>query len=154
MLTKVFGRVPEGVTPVPIDFGTQDLNTVLSEYRYHHGQKTFFVWEAVTQYLTEQGVDTTMGALAQATPGSRLVFTYVRKELLDGTEFFGAQALYREYRIKRRLWHFGLNPDQVDEFLSRYGFRSIEQPKVKASRPAASPPTGRGLDVSETTPRA
>lgn len=60
-----------------------------------------------------------MRPLAQVTAGSRLVFKYVRKEPFDGAEFFGAQVLYREYRIRRRLWHFGLSPDQVDGFSAR-----------------------------------
>lgn len=40
--------------------GAQDLNTVLYEHGYHHAQKTFFVWVAVTHYKTEQGVGRTM----------------------------------------------------------------------------------------------
>lgn len=42
------------------------------------------MWEAVTQYLTEQGVRATFDRLAKAARGSRLAFTYVRKGFLTG----------------------------------------------------------------------
>jgi O-methyltransferase involved in polyketide biosynthesis len=63
-------------------------------------KQTLFVGEAVTQYLTEQGVRATFDWLAEAAPGSRLAFTYVRKDFLDGKSFYGLgerlQAVCRE----------------------------------------------------------
>jgi O-methyltransferase involved in polyketide biosynthesis len=61
---------------VPIDVETQDLAD-LANHGYRPERPTFFVWEAVTQYLTEAGVRKTFDFLATAAPGSHLVFTYV-----------------------------------------------------------------------------
>jgi O-methyltransferase involved in polyketide biosynthesis len=69
----------------------------------------------------------TMGHLADAAPGSRLVFTFIRKDLLDGQEMYGAQGIYEEVVVKRGLWHFGLHPEQVAGFLVEFGWREIEQ---------------------------
>jgi len=75
-LTKLFGGIPANVTLVPIDVETQDLAD-LANHGYRPERPTFFVWEAVTQYLTEAGVRKTFDFLATAAPGSHLVFTYV-----------------------------------------------------------------------------
>lgn len=72
---------PGSVTLVPIDFETESLGDVQARHGYRGGQ-TFFVWEAVTQYLTEVGVREIFEFLASARPGSRLVFTYLRKDFL------------------------------------------------------------------------
>jgi methyltransferase (TIGR00027 family) len=101
-LAKVYGTVPDAVALVPIDFETQNLGDVLAEHGYRGG-RTFFVWEAVTQYLAETSVRETFEFLAGAEPGSQLVFTYVRKDFLDGTTMYGGEAAYQEFVVKRRL---------------------------------------------------
>lgn len=149
LLARLYGEVPEHVTLVPVDFETQNLQDVLAAYGYWRDHKTFFVWEAVTQYLTEEGVRRTFDFLAGARAGSSLVFTYIRKDFLDGIHFYGAEAGYREYVAKRRLWRFGMDPDQVAGFLAEYGWREVEHvgPRVFTDRYVR--PSGRDLPVSE-----
>ncbi|MBB5157091.1 SAM-dependent methyltransferase [Saccharopolyspora phatthalungensis] len=149
VLEKLFGRVPDHVTLVPIDFQAESLGEVLLSHGYRPGEKTFFVWEAVSQYLSETAVRATFRFLATAASGSRLVFTYVRKDFLDGCEFYGAEAAYREYVSRRRLWHFGLDPAQVGGFLTEYGWREVEQagPREFATRYLV--PNRRWLSASE-----
>jgi hypothetical protein len=62
---------------------------------------------------------------------------------------YGAQRIYREAVQKRRLWHFGLNPHQVGDFLAEYGWREVEQvgPAEYAARYVQ--PAGRDTSVSE-----
>ncbi len=78
-LEHLFGRVPENVMLVPIDIDREDLDEALRSHGYRPAEKTLFVWEGVTQYLTEAGVRRTLAAIAKAPPGSRLVFTYVQR---------------------------------------------------------------------------
>jgi methyltransferase (TIGR00027 family) len=149
-LRQVFGRVPDHVTLVPIDFDRQDLAAVLPLHGHRIEEKTFFIWEGVTQYLTESGVRRIFDYLAKAQTGSRLVFTYVRKDFLDGTCLFGLSARSQVVRVKERLWRFGLAPDQVAESLAEYSWRELEQ---MGSREAAAwypTPSGRTLEASET----
>ena len=79
-LRKAFGTIPANVKLVLTDFERDDLGAVLASAGYSVAKRTFFVCEAVTQYLTEQGVRATFDFLAKAARGSRLAFTYVRKD--------------------------------------------------------------------------
>ncbi|QUH03952.1 SAM-dependent methyltransferase [Saccharopolyspora erythraea] len=149
-LLKLYGRVPEPVRLVPVDFETQALPEALADHGYRVGQqRTFFVCEAVTQYLTDDAVRATFGFLGAAPPGSRMVFTYVRKDFLDGTALYGAEAAYREYVLRRGIWTYGMHPDDVPAFLDEYGWEQVKQvgPAEFASRYLA--PTGRALAASE-----
>ena len=147
-LTKALGRVPDNVTLVPIDFETQNLADTLAQHGYPGG-RTFFIWEAVTQYLTEDGVRRTLDVLATASAGSRLAFTYVRKDFLDGKQFYGARAAYNDFVVKRRLWRFGLEPGDVAGLLAEYGWREREQLGPDEFTARYLRPAGRELPVSE-----
>ena len=113
----VLGEVPPGLTLVPMDFETERIADALARNGYRNDQPVFFVWEAVTQYLTEEAVRATFGFLAQAPAGSELVFTFVRRDFLDGTEMLGGEAAYREFMLNRRMWKFGLLPHEVEDLL-------------------------------------
>ncbi|RZQ61467.1 SAM-dependent methyltransferase [Amycolatopsis suaedae] len=143
------GRRHGGVTLVPVDFQTQQLAGVLAGHGYRATEPTVFVWEAVTQYLTEDAVRATFDFLAAAPAGSHLVFTYIRQDFLDGTALYGAEPAYHEFVVKRRLWHFGMHPERVAGFLAGYGWTHTEQlgPAEFAARYVT--PSGRNLPVSE-----
>ncbi|MGI5499305.1 SAM-dependent methyltransferase [Lentzea sp. CA-135723] len=148
-LVALFKVVPSGLTLVPVDFERQDLANALAEHGYGGDEPVFFVWEAVTQYLTEEAVRATFGFLAEAPVGSELVFTFLRKDFLDGGAMFGAEAGHREFVTKRRMWKFGLMPDEVEDFLRPCGWEQVEQlgPEEFSSRYVK--PSGRALPVSE-----
>ena len=110
---RVLGELPLSVRLVALDFERDDLLTALAEHGYRLDYRVFFIWEGVTQYLTEDAVRRTLEGLRAAAPGSRLVFTYVRRDFIDGTNRYGSPTLYRTVRKRRQLWHFGLQPDEV-----------------------------------------
>ncbi|QUH06294.1 SAM-dependent methyltransferase [Saccharopolyspora erythraea] len=149
LLKRLYGKVPDHVRLVPIDFETGDLNQVLAEHGHRNDDTTAFVWEAVTQYLTETAVRRTLDALATAAGGSRLVFTYVRRDFLDGAELYGGEALYREYVVERRLWRFGMDPGEVAGFLSEYGWRLTDDAGPREFADRYLQPTCRELTASE-----
>jgi len=148
-LRAILDEVPSGVTLVPIDFEQQRIADVLAEHGYRNDQPVFFVWEAVTQYLTEDAVRATFDFLAQAPAGSELVFTFVRKDFLDGTAMFGGEAAYREFVLKRHMWKFGLLPDEVPDFVGPYGWAETEQLGPQEFTERYLEPSGRALPVSE-----
>lgn len=121
------GRAPSSVHLVPLDFERDDLIGTLTENGYTTDARTFFVWEGVTQYLTEDAVRTTLAALQGAPAGSRLAFTYVRRGFIDGVEMYGAKVLYKRFRQRKQVWKFGLEPDEIDAFVGAYGWRLLEQ---------------------------
>jgi methyltransferase (TIGR00027 family) len=155
-LQRLYGSVPAHVTLVPIDFDNQDLASVLASQGYRTEYKSFFIWEAVTQYLTEEGIRKTFGFLARARAGSRLVFTYIRKDFIDGTTCYGLDILYRAYRVKRQLWLLGLDPQQVAAFLGEYGWKELEQVGSQEYTLRYIKPSGRAIPVKierAVTPR-
>lgn len=66
---------------VSVDFETDDLMESLAANCFQLDQPTMVVWEAVTQYLTEDGVRRTLALLGKAATGSRLVCTFVGRDL-------------------------------------------------------------------------
>ncbi|MGP4020728.1 SAM-dependent methyltransferase [Saccharopolyspora sp. 5N708] len=148
VVQRLYGRVPAHVTLVPIDFETRDLGEVLAGNGLA-GQRIAFVWEAVSQYLTEAAVRRMFESLSAAASGSRLLFTYVRKDFLDGTAFYGAEDAYRDFVVQQRLWRFGFDPQRLADFLDEYGWRELDQagPREFAARYLA--PYSREMTASE-----
>jgi len=126
-LEKLFGRVPTHVTLVPIDFDREELGGVLRSHGYTEGSRTFFIWEAVTQYLSEEGIQATLGFLSRAPAGSRLAFTYIQRDFIEGKALYGAEYLYRTMVLREGGFLFGLEPQLVPDFLGRHGWRVLEQ---------------------------
>jgi len=146
---RVLGQVPDSVQLVPLDFERDNVLTVLAERGYRTDRRTFFIWEAVTQYLTADAVHATLDSLRPAVSGSRLLFTYVRRDFIDGVNFFGARQLYRRFRERQQLWRFGLQPDEVAAFLDGHGWRLVEQLGPEQIVQRYVEPTGRNLTASQ-----
>jgi methyltransferase (TIGR00027 family) len=143
-LRKVLGTIPANITLVPAGFDRDDLGSILAAQGYSADKPTFFVWEAVTQYLTEQGVRGTFDWLAKAAPGSRLAFTYVRRDFLDGKTFYGWESGYRQF-VASKVWLFGMEPEGCPTFLKDYGWRIIEDVGYDELADKYILPTGRRL---------
>jgi methyltransferase (TIGR00027 family) len=144
-LEKLFEKTPTHVTLVPMDFDRQDLATVMEAHGYEPDRKTSFIWEGVTQYVTEAGIRATLDYLAGAPSGSRLVFTYTPKDFIDGKVFYGQEYLYKQMLVKDKIWLFGLDPEKVDSFLGEYGWRVLEHLGYDELDERYVKPTGREL---------
>ncbi|MDV3129127.1 SAM-dependent methyltransferase [Mycobacterium sp. 21AC1] len=147
-LRRCFGAVPSHVTLLPVDFEANDLTRRLDDAGFNRTQPVFYIWEAVTQYLTDDAVRSTMDHLAGAAPGSSLAFTFVRQDFLDGEHLYGARAAYDEFVVNKRLWKFGLHPDQVPEFLAGYGWHQREQVGAQEYSERYLRPAGRSMNAS------
>jgi methyltransferase (TIGR00027 family) len=142
-LRKALGAIPGNVRLVSVDFDREDLGAALSREGYSVSKRAFFIWEAVSQYLTEQGVRASFDFLSRAARGSRLAFTYVRKDFLDGTSLYGWPGGYKQF-VETKLWQFGLMPEACPDFVAQYGWRVVEdvgydELAKKYIRPAARP---------------
>lgn len=146
---RVLGGVPPSIRLIALDFGSDDILPALAEHGHSSGYRTFFIWEGVTQYLTREAVRATLAGLRSVAPGSRLVFTYVRRDFIDGTNLYGTPTLYRRVRRRRQLWHFGLAPEEVESFLAGYGWRLIEQAGPEQLVQRYVEPAGRKLTASQ-----
>lgn len=148
-LRKLFGAIPSHVKLVPIDFNQEDISSVLASHGYSADKRTFFIWEAVTQYLTETGIKTTFDFLAKAASGSQLAFTYVRKDFLKGRVMYGWEKAYKKYVIKDKIWLFGMNPEALPNLLKQYGWQVVEDIGYEELADQYIKPTGR---ILESTP--
>lgn len=149
VVRRALGTVPDSVHLVPVDFERDDLAAELARHGHVSAHRTFFVWEGVTQYLSADGVASTFDFLRSAAPGSRLAFTYVRSDFIDGTNRYGAESLYRRFRVRSQLWQFGLDPDRVAAFIDPYGWQLTEQAGPDYLTEHYLSPSGRSLMPSQ-----
>ncbi len=84
----------------------------------------------MTQYLTEKGVRETFDFLARVGSGSKIVFTYVRKDFIDGKDIYDSEIFYKKY-VKNNIWLFGMDPKTLLKFLDEYGWKVIERCRVR-----------------------
>ncbi len=143
-LRKALGTVPANVKLVAVDFDHEDPAAVLAFHGYSSERRTFFIMEAVTQYLTEEGVRATFDFLAGAKGGSRLIFTYVRKDFLDGRAMYGWESGYKRY-VLGRIWLSAMEPTDVPGFLKGYGWKIIEDRGYDELAGEYLKPSGRKL---------
>lgn len=145
---KLSRAVSPLLTLVPVDLATDDLGQALAAHGFRISGKTMFVWEAVTQYLTEDGFRHTMAFLAKAGTGSGLTFTYVRQDFFDGTRLYESANLYRRFRGEKPVWHFGIAPEDVAGLLAEYGWQEIGQAGRTEFLDRYVRPAGRAVGVS------
>jgi methyltransferase (TIGR00027 family) len=148
-LRPIYGGAPERVRVIPVDFEVDDLAAVMAAAGFDSARPALFVWEAVTQYLTEESVRATFTFLAKAPAGSRLIFTYVRADFLDGTDLYGAGPLRERMTGKYDVWKFGLAPHEVAALLREYGWVEREQMGPAEYVARYIEPAGRRMPVSE-----
>jgi methyltransferase (TIGR00027 family) len=126
-LETVFGALPRHVRFVPMDFNVADLPSVMGAASYDPSRRTLFIWEGVTNYLTESAVDATLGWCARGAVGSVLIFTYVDRRVIESPEtFFGTSKLFSTLSSADERWTFGLDPSCVSRFLAERGLELDE----------------------------
>jgi methyltransferase (TIGR00027 family) len=81
-LERALGCAPRHVRFVALDFQRGDLATALGAAGFRESGRSLVLWEGTTNYLTEAAVDATLRWCARAAPGSRLLFTYVHRDIL------------------------------------------------------------------------
>ena len=150
-IDKKIGELPSNVSLVPIDFNSQDLGEELEKSGYDPSSKTLFIWEGVSQYISKEAVDGTLKYVAQASPGSRIVFTYVLESFINGSKIpDGLNRIYKFFLKKKNpLWFCGFNPAEMSEYLSKYSLSLIEDVGHEEFLERYIRPKGRDLKVME-----
>lgn len=146
-IERQFPTPPPDLRLVSVDFDRDDLEAALVARGLPTNAPIFFVWEGVTQYLHEAGVRATFEFLRRAPAGSRLVFSHVLREFIDGSARHGLEAMHQRLVVQQGLWHFGLNADEVAPFVAAYGWRVVEQLGAPEFMARYVRPTGRALSV-------
>jgi methyltransferase (TIGR00027 family) len=122
-------RLPHELIFAPIDFDKQNIFEVLSEVGYQPGQKTLFLWEGVTMYLSSQAVDGTLNFIrCHAALGSRVAFDYIFASVLRReNRFYGESGIFETVSRTGEGWTFGLENGEIEPFLSERGFEIVAQ---------------------------
>ena len=122
---KVFHSVPEHIKLAAIDFDRENIRDVLKNNGFSRKMTVFFIWEAVTQYLTKDGIEKTFDFLSEAKSGSLLTFTYVHRKFIDGLNMYNLEHVYKRF-VKSNIWIFGMEPEEWSGYLKKYGWKVIE----------------------------
>lgn len=122
---------------VPTDFQVGALDDALAATGFDRHKPTLFVWEGVTNYLTENAVDHTIRWCAGAAPRSHLVFTYVDRSVLDDpTQYHGATRVLATSRRAGEAVTFGMDPNEVADYLSERGLALLTDTGASSYREA------------------
>jgi methyltransferase (TIGR00027 family) len=112
---------------VPIDFLNEQPARVLAGSGYSSTVPSLFLWEGVTNYLQPAAVDAVFDVVRRSAPGSRVIFTYVHADAIDGTfPAPGLPALLAQLREMDEPWTFGFRPEDVPQYLAQRDIRLCE----------------------------
>lgn len=107
---------------VAVDFLRDTIPERLESAGWKASLPTAFVWEGVTNYLTEPAVRDVLAFIGKSGPGSSVVFTYIHGGLLDGTRSFdGGEQMIQNVQRLGEPWTFGLHPESVPAFVAASG---------------------------------
>ena len=127
-LQMSFGRLPDHMTFVPIQFESEQIAPKLIKNGYDPLLKSFFIWEGVTYYIPASVVDHTLKFIStQSGPGSSVIFDYFPPSVADGTCLAPEAAGLRE-GVKQfgEEIIFGIEPDSIHTFLDSRGFSTVK----------------------------
>jgi len=129
---------------VPVDFERDHLGEALATAGHTTGQRTFWLWEGVTPYLTPEAQIATMRALAvRSALGSRLAMTYVEPEV-SPSRIFGIRMMLRFFGEPFRG---EMTRATAAERLSLAGLRVVEDTGSAEWRRLYANPQGNVTDV-------
>jgi methyltransferase (TIGR00027 family) len=120
--------IPPNLTFISIDFDKESLSEKLDKSGFGRDKKSLFVLEGLLMYLQPESVDETFNVIASiAGKGSEIVFDYVRASVLrqEGS-CYGESEIVRTVAKAGERWYFGLEEEKIEQFLKKYGLRSVE----------------------------
>jgi methyltransferase (TIGR00027 family) len=122
-LNSALGTVPSHVCFAEIDFKRDRLPDVLASAGYRSGEKTFFIWEGVSMYLSEQVVRDTLRSVASISgKGSQLVLDFAGAAML---EMLGKYPNLSQHNYTTKWgepWTFGVPDEKEEQFFRDCGF--------------------------------
>lgn len=149
---RIVGDLQDGIPShnrfVPIDFNTQSIETELLKSGFSKEKKTLFLWEGVTQYITEEAVTDTLKYISSCLSGSQIVFTYVPKRVFtDPDDFSEYQFTIKTVRRTGEEWVTGFDPENMETFVKKHGLSLIEDVGATEYQERYFRPTGRVMTI-------
>jgi methyltransferase (TIGR00027 family) len=147
-IEKALGTFPEHIKQVPINFINESISNKLKASGYNSEKTTFFIWEAVSQYLDKSSLENTFEFFSDTPKGSFLAFTYVLKDFVEGKNLFDQKMLFK-LTVQKNLWLTSFNSNEMKPFLEKYGWELIEDVGYRELDKLYVKPTGRKLGVCD-----
>jgi len=121
-VTRSLGSLPAHVRFIPVDFQRQSVQRALEEAGFDLSSRSLFLWEGVSNYLTEESVRATLSFLCGLSPGTQLVFTYVDEAVIrNPSAFKGGREVQDAFSRLEEPWTFGIRPDRAGAFFRECG---------------------------------
>jgi methyltransferase (TIGR00027 family) len=129
LLEKAGIKVPANHVFVAVNFNTDKLEEVLNESGYESLKRTLFLWEGVSMYLEQSSVEQMLTFISgKSAKGSRIVFDYFDKEILEGnSQLYGAKEIAAEVKKSNEPFQFGIDPNEIDPFLEKHNLKLVTQ---------------------------
>ncbi|MDD5169621.1 MAG: SAM-dependent methyltransferase [Syntrophales bacterium] len=120
--------IPDQLAFVSINFKTDNIGEVLHRAGFDRNQKTLFVWEGVTYYLSPEVVDDVLRVISSNAPaGSLICFDYAavspEESCADGVMNLRE---FMKTRYANERTQFGIRNGEIESFLSTRGYRGVE----------------------------
>ena len=151
-LKKILGKLPEHVTYLGVDFNTQSFEDVLEKGGFNLSSKTLFILESVSAYLTKEANDNILKYVSRSGSGSKLVFSYVTKDFMNGKNLHHktARILHERIMVKKELTLLhGYDQSTIEEYLSRFSLTTLEHLGANKLKERYIKPTNVDLDIVE-----
>ena len=121
-LRQMLHVIPPHIAFVAVDLQEHHLDGALRAAGFDPTRRALFIWEGVTNYLSAGAVDATFRFMRTTAPGSRILFTYIHRDVLDNpASFAGTRLLVRTLRNVGESWTFGFDPAELPAYLQQRG---------------------------------
>jgi methyltransferase (TIGR00027 family) len=119
--------LPKELIFVPIDFNKESMADALGNAGYATNQRSLFIWEGVTMYLTSDAVDRTLEFIRSSSVEASIVaFDYIYASVLrHESKFYGEREIYKTVSKAGEGWTFGIEDETMEDFLFERGFKLI-----------------------------
>ncbi len=131
---RLFGKMPETITSIPVDCREQEVFGLLRLAGYKEDLKTLFIWMGGSSFSQKTVVDATLRSIAShSSPGSEMVFDYIPGRLAQGdfSKYRGARFGALVNDASGEPWRFGIAEDKSGEFFTQRGFKVISDLNAK-----------------------
>jgi methyltransferase (TIGR00027 family) len=125
-IEQSFGKLPDHVSFIPIDFDIQTLEVVFTGTPFDRSRAALFIWEGVTQYISADGVRQTLDFVGKSAPGSSIVFTYVLKSIIERRSDIPNANRMMDRVAEQAPWIFGLEPSGIQSYLAAFHLALVE----------------------------
>lgn len=122
-------ETPANLTFIAIDFDKESLQDKLDQAGFEKKKRSLFILEGVLMYLKSKSVQETFKVIRKYSgEQSRVVFDFIHASVLRReNRYYGEEGIYRNVAGADEQWQFGIEERKIEDFLSKQGFRLIDQ---------------------------